>query len=57
MIHQLSVHQLPHRADDKHKFVDFDPLLMEEIDKEISEMKLLVNAREHFVAEEYLKNV
>ncbi|KAJ1065407.1 hypothetical protein K5549_014412 [Capra hircus] len=41
----------------KHKFVDFVIPFMEEIDKEISEMKLLVNAREHFVAEEYLKNV
>ena len=30
---------------------------MEEIDKEINEMKPLVNAREHFVAEEVLKNV
>ncbi|KAI4575181.1 hypothetical protein MJG53_003111 [Ovis ammon polii x Ovis aries] len=41
----------------KHKFVDFVIPFMEEIDKEISEMKPLVNAREHFVAEEYLKNV
>lgn len=30
---------------------------MEEIDKEISEMKLSVNARARIVAEEFLKNV
>ena len=30
---------------------------MEEIDKEISEMKISLNARAHIVAEEFLKNV
>uniref|UniRef100_A0A4W2DHL6 Uncharacterized protein n=1 Tax=Bos indicus x Bos taurus TaxID=30522 RepID=A0A4W2DHL6_BOBOX len=41
----------------KHKFVDFVIPFMEEIDKEINEMKPLVNARERFVVEEFLKNV
>ncbi|MXQ95804.1 hypothetical protein E5288_WYG014836 [Bos mutus] len=41
----------------KHKFVDFVIPFMEEIDKEINEMKPLVNARECFVVEEFLKNV
>lgn len=41
----------------KHKLVDFIIHFMEEIDKEISEMKLSVNARARIVAEEFLKNV
>ncbi|KAM7322941.1 hypothetical protein ACRRTK_018446 [Alexandromys fortis] len=40
----------------KHKLVDFVIHFMEEIDKEISEMKLSVNARARNVAEEFLKN-
>ncbi|XP_038551919.1 actin-related protein 2/3 complex subunit 4 [Micropterus salmoides] len=40
----------------KHKLVDFVIHFMEEIDKEISEMKLSVNARARIVAEEFLKN-
>ncbi|CAB1314802.1 unnamed protein product [Coregonus sp. 'balchen'] len=40
----------------KHKLVDFVINFMEEIDKEISEMKLSVNARARIVAEEFLKN-
>nr|ACI68682.1 Actin-related protein 2/3 complex subunit 4 [Salmo salar] len=40
----------------KHKLVDFVITFMEEIDKEISEMKLSVNARARIVAEEFLKN-
>ncbi|KFQ04799.1 Actin-related protein 2/3 complex subunit 4, partial [Haliaeetus albicilla] len=39
-----------------HKLVDFVIHFMEEIDKEISEMKLSVNARARIVAEEFLKN-
>uniref|UniRef100_A0A4W3H3F7 Actin-related protein 2/3 complex subunit 4 n=1 Tax=Callorhinchus milii TaxID=7868 RepID=A0A4W3H3F7_CALMI len=41
----------------KHKLVDFVIHFMEEIDKEVSEMKLSVNARARIVAEEFLKNV
>lgn len=41
----------------KHKLVDFIIQFMEEIDKEISEMKLSVNARARIVAEEFLKRV
>ncbi|XP_041081409.1 actin-related protein 2/3 complex subunit 4 [Polyodon spathula] len=41
----------------KHKLVDFVIHFMEEIDKEISEMKLSVNARARIVAEEFLKNM
>lgn len=41
----------------KHKLVDFVIHFMEEIDKEISEMKLAVNARARICAEEFLKNV
>ncbi|XP_040264649.1 tubulin monoglycylase TTLL3 [Bufo bufo] len=41
----------------KHKLVDFVIHFMEEIDKEISEMKLSVNARARIVAEEFLKNI
>merc|ERR1711962_1009007 len=40
----------------KHKLVDFVIHFMEEIDKEISEMKLAVNARARECALEYLKN-
>lgn len=39
----------------KHKLVDFVISFMEEIDKEISEMKLAVNARARTCAEEFLK--
>merc|ERR1712106_519033 len=39
----------------KHKLVDFVIHFMEEIDKEISEMKLAVNARARECAMEYLK--
>merc|ERR550534_3122762 len=40
----------------KHKLVDFVIHFMEEIDKEISEMKITLNARARIVAEEFLKN-
>ena len=40
----------------KHKLVDFIVQFMEDIDKEISEMKLTVNARARICAEEFLKN-
>eukprot|EP00123_Amoebidium_parasiticum_P003863 comp15182_c0_seq1/m.11903 comp15182_c0_seq1/g.11903 ORF comp15182_c0_seq1/g.11903 comp15182_c0_seq1/m.11903 type:complete len:169 (-) comp15182_c0_seq1:35-541(-) len=39
----------------KHKLVDFIITFMEDIDKEISEMKLSLNARARICAEEYLK--
>ena len=39
----------------KHKVVDFIIHFMEEIDKEISEMKLAVNSRARISAEEFLK--
>ena len=39
----------------KHKLVDFIILFMQDIDKEISEMKLSVNQRARIVATEYLK--
>ncbi|XP_077538769.1 actin-related protein 2/3 complex, subunit 4 isoform X2 [Haemaphysalis longicornis] len=39
----------------KHKLVDFVIHFMEEIDKEISEMKLALNARARICAEEFLK--
>merc|ERR1711942_551211 len=39
----------------KHKLVDFVIHFMEEIDKEISEMKITLNARARIVAEEFLK--
>ncbi|KAG8192720.1 hypothetical protein JTE90_009743 [Oedothorax gibbosus] len=39
----------------KHKLVDFVINFMEEIDKEISEMKLALNARARICAEEFLK--
>ena len=41
----------------KHKLVDFVIHFMEEIDKEISEMKISLNARARIVAEEFLKNL
>jgi actin related protein 2/3 complex subunit 4 len=41
----------------KHKLVDFIIQFMEEVDKEISEMKLSVNARARIVAESYLLQV
>jgi len=40
----------------KHKLVDFIIHFMEEIDKEINEMKLAVNSRARISAEEFLKN-
>ena len=39
----------------KHKLVDFIITFMEEIDREISEMKLALNARARICAEEFLK--
>lgn len=39
----------------KHKLVDFIITFMEEIDKEISEMKLTVNSRARLCVEEFLK--
>ena len=41
----------------KHKIVDFIIQFMEEVDKEISEMKLSLNARARIVAESYLTTV
>lgn len=41
----------------KNKLVDFVIQFMEEVDKEISEMKLHVNARARSVAEEFLRQV
>ena len=41
----------------KHKLVDFIIQFMEEVDKEISEMKLSINARARIVAESYLSTV
>lgn len=41
----------------KHKIVDFVIYFMEEIDREISEMKLSMNARARICAEEFLKRV
>jgi actin related protein 2/3 complex subunit 4 len=38
----------------KHKLVDFVVQFMEDIDKEISSMKLTVNARARIVANEFL---
>jgi len=38
----------------KHKLVDFVIQFMEDVDKEISEMKLSLNARARIVAESYL---
>ncbi|KAI8920765.1 hypothetical protein DFJ77DRAFT_447262 [Powellomyces hirtus] len=39
----------------KHKLVDFVIQFMEEVDKEISEMKLCLNARARIVAESFLQ--
>ena len=39
----------------KHKLVDFIIQFMEEVDKEISEMKISVNARARVTAQEFLK--
>jgi len=39
----------------KHKLVDFILQFMEEVDKEVSEMKLAVNARARITAQEFLK--
>lgn len=39
----------------KHKLVDFIVQFMEEIDKEISGMKIALNARARLVATEYMK--
>lgn len=39
----------------KHKIVDFVIYFMEEVDKEISELKLSVNSRARICAEEFLK--
>merc|ERR1711934_934459 len=39
----------------RHKLIDFVVQFMEEIDKEISEMKLCVNSRARICAEEFLK--
>ncbi len=41
----------------RHKLIDFVITFMEEIDKEISEMKLCVNSRARICAEEFLKRV
>ncbi|KAK6437080.1 Arp complex subunit [Oleoguttula sp. CCFEE 5521] len=41
----------------KHKLVDFIIEFMEEVDKEISEMKLFMNARARYVAESFLTPV
>ena len=41
----------------KHKLVDFIIQFMEDVDKEISEMKLSLNARARIVAESYLSTV
>jgi len=40
----------------KHKVVDFLVQFMQDIDSEISEMKLSVSARARLVTAEYLKN-
>eukprot|EP00953_Heterococcus_sp_UTEX-ZZ885_P025831 14011-Heterococcus_DN1.PRE.2 len=39
----------------KHKLVDFIIEFMEDIDKEISGMKIAINARARIVASEYVK--
>jgi actin related protein 2/3 complex subunit 4 len=38
----------------KHKLVEFIVAFMEEVDKEVSEMKLAVNARARIVAEQFM---
>ncbi len=40
----------------KHKLVDFVVVFMEDVDKEISEMKLNLNARARIVAETVCAN-
>ena len=39
----------------RYKLIDFIIHFMEEIDKEINEMKLAINARARITAEEFLK--
>ena len=39
----------------KHRLVDFIIYFLEEIDKEISEMKLVVSSRARMCAEEFFK--
>ncbi len=39
----------------KHKLIDFVIQFMEDIDKEISAMKIAMNARARVVATEYMK--
>lgn len=39
----------------KHKLIDFIIQFMEDIDKEISAMKIAINARARIVATEYMK--
>lgn len=39
----------------KHKLIDFVITFMEDIDKEISEMKISLNARGRIVATEFMK--
>ncbi|RLN72832.1 hypothetical protein BBJ28_00012735 [Nothophytophthora sp. Chile5] len=39
----------------KHKLIDFIITFMEDIDKEISEMKISLNARGRIVATEFMK--
>lgn len=41
----------------KHKLIDFIIQFMEDIDKEISEMKLSVNARARIAGQTYLKGM
>lgn len=40
----------------KHKLIDFIITFMEDIDKEISEMKISLNARGRIVATEFMKH-
>ena len=40
----------------KHKLVDFIIQFMEEVDKEVSDLKLAVNARARICASEFLKS-
>ncbi|TKA40227.1 Actin-related protein 2/3 complex subunit 4 [Friedmanniomyces endolithicus] len=47
-------HKFSYRRDAEDKLVDFIIQFMEEVDKEISEMKLFLNARARFVAESFL---
>jgi actin related protein 2/3 complex subunit 4 len=41
----------------KHKLVDFIVQFMEDIDKEISGMKIAINARARVIASEYMKQL